>query len=173
MTNMIKHILVSGAMFALIACSGQQAREPGAPTPVSEPTPAETTPVAQPAAPAMNPLDVPGSLLSQRVIYFDFDKADIRSEFRDVLNAHAQYLAGHPSARMTLEGHADERGTREYNLGLGENRGDNTSTLLAAMGAGSGQINVVSYGEERPVATCHNESCWSKNRRVEIIYTAR
>jgi len=173
MTNIIKAILVSSAMLAMLACSGQQAREPVSPTPVQQPPPAETTPVAEPAQPTVDELDVPGSLLSQRVIYFDFDKADIRPEFREVLRAHAQYIASHSSARVTLEGHADERGTREYNLGLGEQRGENAAARLAAMGAGGGQVSVVSYGEERPVATCHDESCWSKNRRVEIIYTAR
>jgi len=118
-------------------------------------------------------LDNPDSLLSKRVIYFDFDQSTIRAEFRDIIALHGRYLSENPSARMTLEGHADERGSREYNLALGERRGNSVANLLSAEGASSNQINVVSYGEERPVATCSDESCWSQNRRAVIVYTAK
>lgn len=113
------------------------------------------------------------SLLSKRVIYFDFDKSEVKSEYRSIVAAHAAYIAAHGSARVTLEGHADERGTREYNLGLGERRGNAISGLLSAAGARGGQLDTVSYGEERPVCRVSDESCWSQNRRVEIVYTAR
>ncbi len=118
-------------------------------------------------------LDDPTNLLSRRVIYFDFDKSNIKPEFRDILAAHGTYLGANPGARVTLEGHADERGTREYNLGLGERRGNAASDLLDAQGGSGSQLSVVSYGEERPAANCSDESCWSKNRRVEIVYTRR
>jgi len=111
--------------------------------------------------------------LRQRVVYFDFDRADIKSEAQATLACHGKYLKDQPSARMTLEGHADERGTREYNLGLGERRGNAASGALQANGGSAGQINVVSYGEERPTCSGHDESCWGKNRRVEIVYTAK
>jgi peptidoglycan-associated lipoprotein len=113
------------------------------------------------------------SLLSKRVIYFDFDKSEVKSEYRFIVAAHAAYVAAHGSARVTLEGHADERGTREYNLGLGERRGNSISGLLSAAGARGGQLNTVSYGEERPVCRVSDENCWRQNRRVEIVYTAR
>jgi len=113
------------------------------------------------------------SLLSKRVVYFDFDKSEVKAEYRPIVAAHAAYIASHRSARVTLEGHADERGTREYNLGLGERRGNAVSGLLSAAGAMGGQLDVVSYGEERPVCRVSDEDCWQKNRRVEIIYTAR
>ena len=113
------------------------------------------------------------SLLSKRVIYFDFDKSEIRSEYRPIVAAHAAYISAHGSARVTLEGHADERGTREYNLGLGERRGNGVSGLLSAAGAMGSQLDTVSYGEERPVCRVSDDSCWSQNRRVEIVYTAR
>lgn len=113
------------------------------------------------------------SLLSKRVIYFDFDKSEVKSEYRSIVAAHAAYVASNRSARVTLEGHADERGTREYNLGLGERRGNAISGLLSAAGAMGGQLNTVSYGEERPVCRVSDENCWWQNRRVEIIYTAR
>ncbi len=134
----------------------------------------ETTPVRTDGLICCNPADLtnPNSLLSKRVVYFDYDMATIRSEFREMLGLHAQYLAANPSARMTVEGHADERGSREYNLALGEKRGYAVANLLRAQGATAGQVTVVSYGEERPEATCSNDSCWSKNRRGVIVYTA-
>jgi peptidoglycan-associated lipoprotein len=107
------------------------------------------------------------------VVYFDFDRADIRPEAAEILACHGKYLRDRPSAMITLEGHADERGTREYNLGLGERRGNAVSAALQANGGSAGQLNVVSYGEERPVALGHDESAWSQNRRVEIVYTAK
>ncbi|GMR15437.1 MAG: peptidoglycan-associated lipoprotein Pal [Gammaproteobacteria bacterium] len=113
------------------------------------------------------------SLLSRRVIYFDFDKSEVKAEYRAVVAAHAAYISANGSSRVTLEGHADERGTREYNLGLGERRGNSVSGLLAAGGAMGSQLDNVSYGEERPVCRVSDEDCWSQNRRVEIIYTAR
>ena len=113
------------------------------------------------------------SLLSKRVIYFDFDKSEVKSEYRSIVAAHAAYVASHGSARVKLEGHADERGTREYNLGLGERRGNSISGLLSAAGARGGQLDTVSYGEERPVCRVSDENCWWQNRRVEIVYTAR
>jgi len=113
------------------------------------------------------------SLLSKRVIYFDFDKSEVKAEYRPIVAAHAAYVSSHRSARVTLEGHADERGTREYNLGLGERRGNAISGLLSAAGAMGSQLDTVSYGEERPVCRVSDENCWSQNRRVEIVYTAR
>ena len=113
------------------------------------------------------------SLLSKRVIYFDFDKSEVKSEYRATVAAHAAYISAHGSARVTLEGHADERGTREYNLALGERRGNGVSGLLSAAGAMGVQLDTVSYGEERPVCRVSDENCWWQNRRVEIVYTAR
>jgi peptidoglycan-associated lipoprotein len=117
--------------------------------------------------------DNPESLLSKRVVYFDYDKSDVKSEYRAIVAAHATYASAHNTARVTLEGHADERGTREYNLGLGERRGNAVSGLLSAGGAMGDQLDTVSYGEERPVCRVSDESCWGQNRRVEIVYTAR
>ncbi len=115
-------------------------------------------------------LDDPSSILSKRVIYFDFDSSDIKDEYRDIIKAHATYLANHPSASIVLEGHADERGSREYNIGLGERRAKAVSRFLTLQGASSSQVETISYGEERPVAFGHDESSWKLNRRVEIVY---
>jgi len=113
------------------------------------------------------------SCLRQRVVYFDFDQTNIKSQFQAAISCHASYLRQFPGARVSLEGNADERGTREYNLGLGERRGNSVSSALGAAGASASQLNVVSYGEERPVCKDHGEDCWQKNRRVEIVYTSK
>ncbi len=109
-------------------------------------------------------------LLKQLLIYFDFDTSEIKPEFNDVLAAHAKYLASHPNARVRLEGHADERGTREYNIGLGERRAQAVRRVLMLQGASADQISTVSYGEERPAAQGHDEAAYRLNRRVEIVY---
>ena len=108
-----------------------------------------------------------------RTIYFDFDKDTIRPEFESVLNAHADYLRNNPNTTVILEGHGDERGTREYNLGLGERRGNAVNAAIQGNGGSAGQISVVSYGEERPTCADSSEECWQRNRRVEIVYTTR
>ncbi|MEO7324632.1 MAG: peptidoglycan-associated lipoprotein Pal [Dokdonella sp.] len=113
------------------------------------------------------------SCLRQRVVYFDLDKTEIKSEFQAQIACHAEYLKQFPQSRVTLEGNTDERGSREYNLGLGERRGNAVQGALSGAGASSSQLNVTSYGEERSVCRQHDESCWSKNRRVEIVYTAK
>jgi peptidoglycan-associated lipoprotein len=122
---------------------------------------------------AAGSLDDPSSPLSQRKIYFGLDRYDVSDEYRALVEAHAGYLRGSPSAAVTLEGHTDERGSREYNIALGERRSNAVRDLLVALGASATQITTVSYGEEKPASDCHDESCWSQNRRVEIVYTAR
>lgn len=109
-------------------------------------------------------------LLAARVIYFDFDSAEIKGQGTDVVAAHAKYLASHSSARVRLEGHTDERGSREYNIGLGERRAQSVRRALLLQGAADAQISTVSYGEERPAVPGHDEAAWAKNRRVEILY---
>jgi peptidoglycan-associated lipoprotein len=109
-------------------------------------------------------------MLATRVIYFDFDSAEIKGQGTDVVAAHAKYLASHSSARVRLEGHTDERGSREYNIGLGERRAQSVRRALLLQGAADAQISTVSYGEERPAVPGHDEAAWAKNRRVEIIY---
>jgi len=110
--------------------------------------------------------------LQGRVVYFDFDKYDIRYDSEAVLSAHAAYLSANPGARVRVEGHADERGTREYNMALGERRAKAAAAYLASKGASSSQIEVISYGEERPAALGHEESSWAQNRRAELQYTS-
>lgn len=162
---------------ALVAACAREER----PEPEPEPAEPETRETQPRETDTVDPrdfsdprnLDNPDSLLNKRLIYFDFDRSDVRPEFRDIVAAHAQYVRSNGTARVILEGHADERGSREYNLGLGERRGNSVSDLMQANGAGARQIEVVSYGEERPVCRTSDEECWQRNRRVEIVYTAR
>jgi peptidoglycan-associated lipoprotein len=106
-----------------------------------------------------------------RIIYFDFDKSDIKPEFAAVVTANAQYLTAHPTARLKLEGNTDERGTREYNIGLGERRAQAVRRALMLQGASESQLTTVSFGAERPAAEGDDEAAWTKNRRVELVYT--
>lgn len=109
-------------------------------------------------------------LLQDLVVYFEFDRSEIQSQFNDLLAAHGQYLASNPQARVRLEGHTDERGTREYNIGLGERRAQAVRRVLMLQGASADQISTVSYGEERPAVTGSDEEAYELNRRVEIVY---
>jgi len=113
------------------------------------------------------------ALLDVTTFYFGFDQSTIKADSKNALIAHAQYLDGNPSARVVLEGHADERGTVEYNLALGERRALSVSRFLQANGADANQIQTVSFGEERPAKMGHNEDSWAENRRVEIKYQSR
>ncbi len=122
------------------------------------------------ATSAFNQLDDPQSPLSIRIIYFEYDSSEIKSEYRAVIEAHAAYLSQNADTIITLEGHADERGSREYNLALGERRAQSIKQQMLLLGVLSGQIRLVSYGEERPFVDGHDESSWQQNRRVEILY---
>ena len=115
------------------------------------------------------PDDTAGELA--HVIHFDFDSAEVRADYTDIVARHALILANDSSKRVRLEGHADERGSREYNIGLGERRSQSVRRMLMIQGASASQISTVSFGEERPVALGSDEDSWAQNRRVEIKYT--
>jgi len=109
-------------------------------------------------------------LLEDLVIYFEFDSSEIRSEFNDMLAAHARYMASDPNIMVRLEGHADERGSREYNIGLGERRAQAVRQILLLQGVPAAQLSTISYGEERPAAVGSDEQSYGLNRRVELVY---
>ena len=112
----------------------------------------------------------PDSSLSKRVIYFSYDSTTVKPEFMPMVKAHARYLARHSNVRITLQGHTDERGSREYNVALGEQRARSIARKLGVLGAGEEQLRVISYGEEKPASYGHDERAWQLNRRVEIVY---
>jgi peptidoglycan-associated lipoprotein len=116
-------------------------------------------------------LSDPNSPLSQRVLYFALDSSQVSNEDREIIEVHAEFLAAHADITIVLEGHADERGSREYNIALGEKRAEAVKQLMTLQGVAASQIQVISFGEERPVALGHDASSWNLNRRVEILYT--
>lgn len=164
-------LIVSAVVLTLAACGGKKTRTETTETDTYTEQPPSSMPVAD-GRYSPEDLDT-DSCLRQRVVYFDLDQDSLKPEFAAIMACHAKYLQDRPSARVTLEGNADERGSREYNMGLGERRGNAVSSALQASGGSGSQITVVSYGEERPLCTSSGESCWSQNRRVEIVYTAR
>ncbi len=167
----IARVIFAAMLVAGMASCAKKAVKP--PPPVEEAPPATTTERMESTGKYTRESLDTDSCLRQRVVYFDLDQTVIKPEFQAQIACHAAYMRQFPEARVRLEGNADERGSREYNLGLGERRGNAVQSALSGAGASSSQLNVVSYGEERPVCRQHDESCWSKNRRVEIIYTAK
>lgn len=108
--------------------------------------------------------------LGRKIIYFDFDKSEIKPEFADVIAAHAKNLTDHPNLKLKLEGNTDERGTREYNIGLGERRAQAVRRALTLQGVAATQVTTTSFGAERPAVEGDDESAWTQNRRVELVY---
>lgn len=115
-------------------------------------------------------LDDPSGPLAQRVVYFQYDSYEVLPEYQPVVRAHAGYLAAHPDQNAVLEGHADERGSPEYNVALAEQRAKAVQRVMQLQGVGDGQLEVVSFGEEKPAAEGHDDASWQRNRRVEITY---
>lgn len=108
--------------------------------------------------------------IQREVVYFDFDQSDLKSQFYSTIKANADYLALEPSAKVTIKGYCDERGTREYNIALGERRANSVKRALIAEGVSPSRIDVISYGEENPAVEGHNEAAWAKNRRATFSY---
>jgi len=172
----MKRTLFAIAVFALLAaaCSSTPEGEGGAA--VEDRTPGgsrggtSTQPITTTTIPG-DPLKDPSSPLAKRSVYFDFDRDDIKDEYRPMLEAHAKYLAQNQGKKMLIQGNADDRGSREYNIGLGQRRADAVKRTLVLMGAAEVQIESVSLGEEKPVCTEQTEECWAKNRRADLLYT--
>lgn len=155
-TKAIKHGLTFAVVMSfLVGCTGSSTK------------PAETEPSATDSSSTTAPVE-PQEVLTN-VVYFDFDQYALTAESRAVLLAHADKLKG-ASTSVRLEGHADERGSREYNMALGEKRANAVRDFLVTQGVGGASLEVVSFGEEQPAATSHDESSWSQNRRVEVKY---
>jgi peptidoglycan-associated lipoprotein len=168
-------VLLLVSVCALTACANKPSKPAGSGEAGMASTGTEGSGAANPNASGGGDDEIAGpqaGLLAKRVVYFDFDSSEIKGEGTDVVAAHAKYLAGNAGARVRLEGHTDERGSREYNIGLGERRAQAVRRALLLQGAADAQISTVSYGEERPAVAGHDETAWAKNRRVEIVYLA-
>jgi peptidoglycan-associated lipoprotein len=125
----------------------------------------------KPGATSPSALKDPNNILSKRSIYYDLDKFDVKDEYRSLVEAHAKYLRENPNARMLIQGNTDERGSREYNVGLGQRRSDGVKRMMTLLGARESQVESVSLGEEKPQDAGHSETAWSKNRRSDILYS--
>ena len=169
----MKKLTMSVFLISLLAaCASDKPAEVAA-TPAATQTPAEPAPVAatNAAAPvSADPLDDANSILSKRSVFFDFDKSVVKAADKPMVQAHGQYLAGHADRKVVVEGNTDERGSSEYNLALGSRRAESVKKMLVVSGAKAGQISTVSFGEEKPRASGHNEAAWSQNRRADIDY---
>ncbi|MGH8482066.1 MAG: peptidoglycan-associated lipoprotein Pal [Nevskiaceae bacterium] len=165
--NVFIRITAPVALLALAACATDTQRP--ADDAAADSGAATTTPYSGPAAGSADVTSAAASMPDVRTIHFAFDSSEISGDGQALADGWAAYLAANPSARVRLEGHADERGTREYNVGLGERRGNAVLQALTSRGASARQLSVTSYGEERPVAMGHDESAWQQNRRVEIV----
>lgn len=157
------------------ACASEQAKEEAsapvaaaAAKPASAPAP-RAMPVAPKPVPA-NPLRDPKNILAKRSVYYDLDSYAVKPEFRPIVEAHAGYVKQHPGSSVVIEGNGDERGSREYNLALGQRRADGVKSLMVLLGGSERQIETVSFGEEKPRAAGHDESSWARNRRSDIVY---
>jgi peptidoglycan-associated lipoprotein len=178
----MKNITISLLLVSLLAaCASHKPPAvepkpaPAAAAPVAAPPMAEAPAAATPATPVveMDPFNDPSNILSKRSVYYPFDISAVQDNDKPIVQAHAQYLADHASAKVRLEGNCDERGSDEYNLALGQRRADGVKRMLVVGGAQLSQIETISYGEEHPKLTCHEEKCWKENRRTDLNYNAR
>ena len=164
----MKKLFISFVLVNLLAaCASEKPKEPVAAAP--EPVPVVTAPAPAPAV-EVDPLNDPANILAKRSVYFPLDVSAVQEADKPVVLAHAKYLSGHPDRKVRVEGNADERGSNEYNLALGQRRADSVKKMLELGGAKASQIDTVSYGEEKPRCTDHNEACWKQNRRSDIKY---
>lgn len=173
------------ALAALLAFSMACSKKPPvqtAPVPTPTPTPAPPTQVSVPPEPSQPPF-VPEMKVTDRTLveisgylrpaFFDYDKAEIRPDARETLNGDAEFLKKWSTLKVTIEGHCDERGTREYNMALGQRRAASAKEYLVSLGIDASRLLTISYGKERPFCTDHNEECWQKNRRAHFVVTAK
>ena len=177
----MKTILLSAVLVGLLAACSTPVKEepkPGVedrtPRTATQPPPAAqqqpVTPSTVKQEPIRDPLKDPSSPLAKRSVYFDFDKFDIKDQYKPVVEAHARYIASQAARKMLIQGNCDERGSREYNLALGQKRADAMKRSMLLLGAKEAQIESVSLGEEKPRALGHDEAAWAENRRGDILY---
>ncbi|MCX7183647.1 MAG: peptidoglycan-associated lipoprotein Pal [Nitrosospira sp.] len=158
--------VISVLLIGLLSACASQTTQPTA----EDKSATQAAPAAV-ADPNLNPiLRDPNNILSKRSVYYDYDSFVVKNEYRPLVQAHAQYLRDNAGARVLLQGNADERGSREYNLALGQKRADSVKNALTLSGAKDSQIEAVSLGEEKPRATGHDEASWAENRRTDIRY---
>jgi len=157
------------AVASLAACSSVPVKPDSTQAAPSTPI-AQALPVVPKVPTSTNPLTDPNSILSKRSIYFDYDQYQVAVQYRSLIEAHANYLRSHPERKVNLEGNADERGSSEYNLALGQKRAEMVRKMMVTLGVSDKQLEAISYGKEKPKATGHDEAAWTQNRRTDIRY---
>jgi peptidoglycan-associated lipoprotein len=150
--------------------AGVEERKPGSGTDADKPRVATVDLTSKPGASSLSALKDPNNILSKRSVYYELDKFDVKDEYRPLIEAHAKYLRENPSAKMLVQGNTDERGSREYNVALGQRRSDGVKKMLMLLGARESQIESVSLGEEKPKSEAHDETAWAQNRRADMLY---
>jgi peptidoglycan-associated lipoprotein len=174
LNKVLKGLLIALPVLTMAACSSTSSTgQSAADTSQTTTQPVETVQVEtveQVVSPAEQMRQKLDALRQENTIYFDFDKATVRPEFVETLQAHGAFLTANPSVRVTVEGHSDERGTPEYNIALGERRAQAVVQYLQNLGVSAGQISTVSYGEEKPVDMSRTEAGFAKNRRAVLVY---
>ncbi|TKI05425.1 peptidoglycan-associated lipoprotein Pal [Martelella alba] len=168
LNKVLKGLMLALPVLAVAACSSHKSANNGADTSMGAGTGMENG-AANGSSPEQARLQMQ-ELQRNNIVYFDLDKYDIRPEFAQMLDAHANFLRNNPSYKVTVEGHADERGTPEYNIALGERRANAVKMYLQGRGVSADQISIVSYGKEKPAVLGHNEAAWAKNRRAVLVY---
>ena len=164
--------LLSVLMIGLLSACAGQTTQPGAA--VEERTikdkAAEKGGTTELAKPTLSPLKDPSNVLSKRSVYYDYDSYVVKDEYKPLVLSHAKYLRDHANASVLLQGNTDERGSREYNLALGQRRAESVKSMMTLSGAKEAQVEAVSLGEEKPRATGQDEAAWAENRRTDILY---
>ncbi|BBJ00054.1 peptidoglycan-associated lipoprotein [Ferrigenium kumadai] len=165
----MKKIIISIVLVNLLAACASN--KPAETTAAPAAAPAASATAAAPATQtAVDPLNDPASILAGRSVYYPFDVDAVQEADKPLVQAHGKYLAEHADRKVRLEGNCDERGSNEYNLGLGQRRADGVKKMLELSGAKAGQLSSVSYGEEKPKASGHDEASWKQNRRTDLNY---
>jgi peptidoglycan-associated lipoprotein len=168
---------LTGSAFFLAGCqttedpaagAGVESRSPG--TDAQKPRVATVDLTNKPGSSSLSALKDPNNILSKRSIYYEFDKFDVKDEYRPLVEAHAKYLRENPGAKMLIQGNTDERGGREYNVALGQRRSDGVKRMLMLLGARESQVESVSLGEEKPKSSGNDEAAWAQNRRSDMLY---
>ncbi|HSB36403.1 MAG TPA: peptidoglycan-associated lipoprotein Pal [Thermoanaerobaculia bacterium] len=173
-------LVVAGA--ALVAACSKKPAPQTTPEPTPVPVATAPAPVDVATPPRPQPTPAGASVISEPLtklsgylnpVFFDLDRAEIRPDAKDVLGANAEFLRKYPTLKVTIEGHCDERGTREYNMALGQRRSSAAKEYLSSLGIDASRLTIVSYGKERPFCAQRSEDCWQKNRRAHFVVTAK
>jgi peptidoglycan-associated lipoprotein len=171
LNKIIKGLLIAVPVMALAACSSSSSVDESAADQTNQASqPVEVSTIQREKTAEEKLQEKYEALRQEQVIYFDFDKSTIQSQFTELLQAHADFLVKNSSVKVLIEGHADERGTPEYNIALGESRAKSVAKYLQSLGVSESQISVVSYGEEKPMIKSRTEEAFAKNRRAVLVY---